>query len=107
MPHQRRYELIFAPAIIGHLDAIERKFHRLIQKTLDEQLTHMPERETRNRKPLQQPSPFGATWELRFGPNNRFRVFYEVDNIERIVVLLAVGVKERNRLFVGGEEFDL
>ena len=107
MPHQRRYELIFAPAIIGHLDAIERKFHRLIQKTLDEQLTHMTERETRNRKPLQQPSPFGATWELRFGPNNRFRVFYEVDNIERIVMLLAVGVKERNRLFVGGEEFDL
>jgi mRNA-degrading endonuclease RelE of RelBE toxin-antitoxin system len=107
MPQRRRFELIFAPAIIGHLDAIERKFHRLVQKTLDEQLTPIPVRETRNRKSLQQPSPFGATWELRFGPNNRFRVFYEVDNIERTVLLLAVGVKERNRLFIGGEEFEL
>ena len=107
MPQQRRFELIFAPAVIGHLDFIERKFHRLIQKTLDEQLTHMPERETRKRKPLQQPSPFGATWELRFGPNNRFRVFYEVDKIEQTVLLLAVGVKERNRLVIGGEEFEL
>jgi mRNA-degrading endonuclease RelE of RelBE toxin-antitoxin system len=107
MPQRRRFELNFPPAIIGHLDAIERKFHRLIQKMLDEQLTHLPERETRNRKLLQQPSPFGATWELRFGPNNRFRVFYEVDNIERTVLLLAVGVKERNRLCIGGEEFEL
>lgn len=25
----------------------------------------------------------GATWELRFGANNRFRVFYEVDSSEQ------------------------
>jgi hypothetical protein len=36
----------------------------------------------------------GATWELRFGPNNRFRVLYEVDGGEQIVWVLAVGIKE-------------
>jgi hypothetical protein len=50
--------------------------------------------------------PFGATWELRFGPANRLRVFYEIDFTTRSVQVLAIGVKERNRLFIGGEEFE-
>ena len=107
MPHQPKFELVFAPEIVGHLDAIERKFHRLIQKTIDEQLTYTPERETRNRKPVEQPSPFGATWELSFGPNICFRVFYEVDNDEHTVQVLAIGVKERNQLLIDGEELEL
>jgi mRNA-degrading endonuclease RelE of RelBE toxin-antitoxin system len=49
--------------------------------------------------------PFGATWELRFGPHNRFRAFYEVDSAEQTVYVLAIGVKERDRLLIGGEEF--
>ena len=107
MPHSPKFELIFAPEAVDHLDAIERRFHRLIQKTIDEQLTRTPAQETRNRKLLEQPAPFGATWELRFGPKNCFRVFYEVDDVERTVQILAIGVKERNRLFIGGEEFEL
>ena len=59
-----------------------------------------------NFKPLEQPAPFAATWELRFGPKNRFRVFYEVDVDERMVQVLAIGVKEGNRLFMGGEELE-
>ena len=107
MPRQAKFDLIFAPETADHLDAIERKFHRLIQTTIDEQLNYTPERETRNRKPVEQPAPFEATWELRFGPQNRFRVFYEVHNEERTVQVLAIGFKEGNRLFVGGEEFEL
>ncbi len=49
--------------------------------------------------------PFGATWELRFGPKNRFRVFYEIDSETLAVSVLAVGIKEGNRLFIGQEEF--
>jgi mRNA-degrading endonuclease RelE of RelBE toxin-antitoxin system len=49
----------------------------------------------------------GATWELRFGPHNHFRVFYEVSREEQAVCVLAIGVKERNNLFIGGEEFEL
>jgi hypothetical protein len=62
--------------------------------------------ETRNRKPLKRPIAFGADWELRLGPDNRFRVFYQVMPASRLVRVLAVGVKERNRLFFGGEEFE-
>ena len=103
---RHKFTLTFAPETLDHLDTIERKYHRLIQKAIDEQLSYTPEKRTRNRKPLDQPAPFGATWELRFGPNNRFRVLYEVDGGEQIVWILAVGIKEGNKLFIGGEEFE-
>jgi mRNA-degrading endonuclease RelE of RelBE toxin-antitoxin system len=107
MPHTIQFELGFAPEVVEHLAAIERKHHRLIQKTLDEQLLYAPDQETRNRKPVEQPGPFGATWELRFGPSNCFRVFYEVDDSEQVVWILAIGFKVRDRLLIGGEEFEL
>jgi len=100
------FALLFAPETIDHLRAIEHKYHRLIQQTLDEQLSHRPDVETRNRKLLETPAPFGATWELRFGPNNRFRAFYEINQAARTVEILAIGVKEGNRLRIGGEEFE-
>jgi mRNA-degrading endonuclease RelE of RelBE toxin-antitoxin system len=105
MPKQLIFELLFAPEVVGHLRAIERKVHNLILVAIDEQLTFTPEKETHNRKLLEQPAPFGATWELRFGPTNRYRVFYEVDNRKKTVQILAIGVKEKNRLFIGREEF--
>ena len=104
MPNRLKFTLEFAPEIVDHLDAIERKYYRLIEKTIDEQLTFTPEQETRNRKPLKRSTTFGATWELRFGDQNRFRVFYEVKSVERVVRILAIGVKEKNRLFIGGKE---
>jgi mRNA-degrading endonuclease RelE of RelBE toxin-antitoxin system len=107
MPRQARYRLSFAPETMAHLDAIEPKYHRLIAKAINEQLALAPESQTRNRKPLEAPAPSEATWELRLGPGNRFRVFYEVDVAERTVWILAIGVKIGNRLFIGGEEFEL
>jgi hypothetical protein len=106
MPKRPTYTIYFAPETLDHLLAIEPKYHRVIQKTIDEQLRHAPEQATRNRKPLEQPAPFGATWELRFGPGNRFRVFYEGRRDQRAVWILAVGVKQGNRLVVGGEEIE-
>jgi mRNA-degrading endonuclease RelE of RelBE toxin-antitoxin system len=50
---------------------------------------------------------FEAEWELRFGPDNRFRVFYDIDMETRRVYILAIGVKEESRLFIGGKEVDL
>jgi mRNA-degrading endonuclease RelE of RelBE toxin-antitoxin system len=107
MEYRSKFALRFAPEVIDHLDEIERKHHRLIRETIDEQLRHTPEKVTRNRKPLEAPAPFSATWELRLGPTNQFRVFYEVDAEEHVVAILAIGVKRRERLFIGGEEFDL
>ncbi len=105
MPPKSRFALTYAPETVNHLDAIDRKYHGLIEKTIDQQLSYAPLHVTRNRKPLQQPGPYGATWELRFGPKNRFRVFYEVDAGKRTVEILAIGVKDRNRLEIGGEEY--
>ncbi len=107
MPDTNMFELSFAPEVIEHLVSIERKYHSLIQKTLDEQLVYEPDRQARNRKPVEQPAPFAATWELRFGRGNRFRVFYDVDRVAHVVWILAIGVKMRERLFIGGEEFEL
>jgi hypothetical protein len=44
---------------------------------------------------------------LRFGPKNSFRVFYDVNHDEKTGSILAIGVKEGNRLVIGGEEFEL
>jgi hypothetical protein len=105
MARRRKFALVFAPETVEHLEAIERKYHGLIERTIDEQLQYTPDRVTRNRKPLDEPGPYGATWELRFGPSNRFRVFYEVDSAAREVHALAVGVKEREKLLIAGKEY--
>lgn len=105
MSPKLRFALRFAPEVVTHLDTVERKYHSLIRKTIDGQLTFEPETETRNRKLLEQPAPYDATWELRFGPKNRFRVFYAIEDQE--VWILAIGVKEGNRLLIAREEFEL
>src|SRR4029077_10387266 len=107
MAKRPKFTLSFAPQAIEHLDRIESKYHGLLRRTIKEQLTRTPSRETRNRKPLDQPAPFHASWELRCGPDNRFRVFYDVDSASQVVQVLAVSVKDRSRLFIGGEEYEL
>jgi hypothetical protein len=104
MARQSPFSLTFDPEVRNHLRAIEAEYHSLIRATIREQLSFEPEVETRNRKPLQRPAASGATWELRFGPDNRFRVFYAVVAEAREVQVLAIGVKDRNRLTIGGEE---
>jgi hypothetical protein len=96
---------VYADELKDHLRAIESKYHSLIQSTIEVQLLHEPDVENRNRKPLKRPTAFGADWELRLGPDNRFRVFYQVNAESREVRVLALGVKERNRLYFGGKEF--
>src|SRR2546427_13236 len=104
MPSPKTYFLIYTNSFKRHLKLVEAKHHSLIRETLEKQLQYGPEVKTRNRKPLKKPMPFKAEWELRFGPNNRFRAFYAVKGAE--VILLAFGEKERNRLFIEGEEVE-
>ena len=107
MTQEPIFTLIFAPEVIDHLRVIDRNLHTLIRGTIAQKLSYTPLELTRNRKSLEQPAPFGATWELRFGANNRFWVFYEVDATEQIVLVLAIGIKDREKLIVGGEEIGL
>lgn len=105
MVKKHPFALVYADEVKGHLRAIETKYHSLIRSEIERQLLFEPQVETRNRKPLKRPISFGADWELRLGPDNRFRVFYQVDVGIREVRILAIGVKDGNQLFVGGEEF--
>jgi mRNA-degrading endonuclease RelE of RelBE toxin-antitoxin system len=105
MDGRSEYRRVFDDAAIAHLGAIDRKHHSLIRRAITEQLAHQPNHETRNRKPLDRPLIADAIWELRCGPSNRFRVFYDVDEGRREVVILAIGIKDRNRLLVGGKEY--
>lgn len=104
---RRPFALVYDPEVKTHLRSIETNLWELIRTTLENQLRYEPDTETRNRKPLQRPVAFEAIWELRFGPDNRFRVFYAVCHERQEVQILAIGVKERNRLIVGGEEIKL
>jgi mRNA-degrading endonuclease RelE of RelBE toxin-antitoxin system len=105
MAGREEFTLIFAPEAIEHLDAIEAKHHAAIERAINGQLSHTPHVTTRNRKPLEPPAPFAATWELRCGFQNRFRVFYDIDHDSKAVRVLAIGIKERERLVIGGEVF--
>jgi len=101
------YKLVYDNAVVNHILRIDIKHHSLVRATIHEQLSFEPELESRNRKALQRPTEIGATWELRFGPANIFRVFYTVNHANHQVNILAIGIKRRNVLYIGGEEFML
>ena len=71
--------------------------------TVDRQLLNQPGVETRNRKPMR-PNPV-APWELRIG---NLRVYYEIhDAPQAKVTILAIGIKERDRVRIGRETIKL
>ncbi len=76
MPDSVKFRVGFAPEVVDHLGVIARKYHHLIERAIDEKLTDAPEQRTRNRKPLEEPGPFGSTWELRCGPRNVCTIQY-------------------------------
>jgi mRNA-degrading endonuclease RelE of RelBE toxin-antitoxin system len=107
MAPKQPYQISYDQATKKHLRAIEAKYHSLIRAEIEEQFQFEPTKETRNRKPLRQPAPFDATWELRFGRHNSFRVLYGIDEEHHEVQIQAIGVKEGNRLLFAGDEVEL
>ena len=106
MPRRPVFEVIFDALALDHMDAIGSTYDSLIRRTVDEQLIHEPDIPTRNRKPLPRETAIGATWEVRCGPGNRFRIFYDIHRDQRLVVVLAIARKVGNPLFVGREKFE-
>lgn len=98
------YRIEYSPDAVGHLRALAPRHQAIILDAIDRHLIHEPFREARNRKPMR-PNPV-APWELRVG---EFRVYYDGAEgmSEPIVCILAVGMKRRNRIFIGGEEIML
>jgi mRNA-degrading endonuclease RelE of RelBE toxin-antitoxin system len=86
-----------------HLAALSASDQSTVLDSVVGQLEHEPTVVTRNRKPMRV-NPL-APWELRIG---RLRVYYDVQvEPERIVTIRAVGIKERNRVRIGGKEIAL
>ena len=102
-----RYVLVYDPEFINQLKVIERKYYSLIRETIEQQLIFEPDIETHNRKSLTRAVGFGARWELRLGDNNELRVFYSVYPEQAEVHILAVGIKIREHLYIGGKEVKL
>ena len=97
------YSIEYSPDAEDHLRFLTARQRATVLDTVDEQLTHQPTIETRNRKPMR-PNPL-APWELRTGV---LRVYYDVeDTPEPKVYIRAVGIKERNRVRIAGVIFEL
>jgi mRNA-degrading endonuclease RelE of RelBE toxin-antitoxin system len=95
-----QYRLVYSPEAIDHLKQLTAHQRSIVLDTVEKQLKHQPLEETRNRKPMR-PNPL-AQWELRAG---NLRIYYDVVvelDSEPTVFILAVGIKERNRISIGG-----
>jgi mRNA-degrading endonuclease RelE of RelBE toxin-antitoxin system len=105
MTRQRRtiYRIEYAPEVEGHLDVLTKREASTVLDAVPRYLGNQPTLATRNRKPLQA-NPI-APWELRIGD---LRVYFEVlEEGERLVRIVAVGRKERERVLIGGVEVKL
>lgn len=97
------YRIEYSPAAEEHLRGLTARQRANIFDSVDKQLLDQPAVETRNRKPMR-PNPL-APWELRIG---NLRVYYDIQEVpETAVTILAVGIKKRNRILIGGEEIEL
>lgn len=97
------YNIEYSPETADHLRALTARQRATALAAAETQLTHEPSVETRNRKPMR--ANILAPWELRVGA---LRVYYDVvETPERKVVIQAIGLKERNRVRIGGEDIKL
>ncbi len=97
-----RFEIHFTESALGDLKALRKYDQRRILDAVEAQLSVEPTRVTRHRKRLR-PNPL-SEWELRVGS---FRVFYTVSAEENVVLVLAVGYKRGNRLWIRDQEVRL
>jgi mRNA-degrading endonuclease RelE of RelBE toxin-antitoxin system len=71
----------------------------ILLEAIEEHLMHQPDVATRHRKLLRE-NPL-ADWELRVG---QYRVLYDLEADEKVVMILAIGVKFHNVLWIEGKE---
>jgi len=95
------YEIQFVASAKEQLRSFAASDRSRIVDAIEKHLSVAPENETRHRKKLR-PNPV-APWELRIG---RVRVFYDVEDVSKVTVL-AIGTKDRNKLYIGGKEIQL
>ena len=98
-----RYRIEYSPAAVTHIEVLSTSQRTAVLDGVDRQLSANPTVVTRNRKPMRPNSI--APWELRLGS---LRVYFDVfSEPEPLVVVLAVGVKERNAVRIGNKVVEL
>ena len=94
-----KYRIENSPETEEHLRVLTKRQQSVVMDALEKQLQYQPTVETKNRKPMR-PNPV-APWELRIG---NLRIYYDVEEEpERVVYILAVGIKKRNNVIIGKE----
>ncbi len=96
------FEIRFTVEALDDLRAYNKHDRARTLDQIDACLKHEPGRDTMNNKVLR-PNRL-AERELRIG---RFRIFYDIDDERSVVRIVAIGHKHGNRLYVGGQEFQL
>jgi mRNA-degrading endonuclease RelE of RelBE toxin-antitoxin system len=97
-----RFDIGFTPEALEDVQLFRKGDRTRIVKAIEDQLSHEPASETRNRKRIRPNQT--AEWELRV---DRFRVFYDIEDLAHLVKVEAVGHKRGSRLFIHGEEYHL
>jgi mRNA-degrading endonuclease RelE of RelBE toxin-antitoxin system len=99
---QSRFRFELTRSAEEDLSFFSKSERRFILQAVEVLLAFEPSLPSRNRKQLR-PNEL-ARWELRVG---NFRVFYDVEEEERMVMVRGVGWKDRHRLLLRGKEFQL
>jgi len=98
------FEIRFTPTAAAHLRAYRKYEQKIVLDSVEAQLAHEPNVESRHRKRLGENEV--SDWELRVGD---YRVFYDVavEDEPPVVKIKAVGHKIHNTLSIGGLEVEL
>jgi mRNA-degrading endonuclease RelE of RelBE toxin-antitoxin system len=97
------YVFAYSNDAVEHIRMLPANRRAFVVSELERRLLDQPTVETRNRKRMDPDKRmYIAPWELRLGD---LRVYYAVEDDRHRVVILAVGIKQRERLFIGGREF--
>jgi mRNA-degrading endonuclease RelE of RelBE toxin-antitoxin system len=99
-----KFEIAFTPPAADQIRSYRKFEQKRILDAIDEQLSHEPTTETRNRKRLSESEL--SDWELRV---QDFRVFYDIaiKDERQVVKIKAVGHKEHGVLRIGDKEVQL
>jgi mRNA-degrading endonuclease RelE of RelBE toxin-antitoxin system len=96
------FKIELTPEALEDMRLYRKHEKKRIFDEIEKQLKHQPAQETRNRKKLH-PNEL-AEWELRV---DKFRIFYDIDECNKLVKIETVGYKQGSKLFIHGEEYEL
>ena len=96
------YEIEVSPEARDPMQGFSARQRATVVEAMKRQLLHEPAVQTRQRKCMKADKPgYVAPWELRVGD---LRVYSEVRDAGGRVRILALGIKDRNRVLIGGRE---